>query len=129
MVNGSPLRFNNIQKNSYQIKPFDFADVDPGFSPQVSLEYGPGTFTDCNGEAGYQLNGTGSKFQIRATTNDKDKDNKMRAQYKFDFPVSGVQQGAVYEMSSRGNDRAVNFVLTGSDKVGYGAASTRRWRG
>ncbi|KAI7915386.1 glucan 1 [Pyricularia oryzae] len=119
MVNGSPLRFNNIQKNSYQIKPFDFADVDPGFSPQVSLEYGPGTFTDCNGEAGYQLNGTGSKFQIRATTNDKDKDNKMRAQYKFDFPVSGVQQGAVYEMSSRGNDRAVNFVLTGSDKVGY----------
>jgi hypothetical protein len=51
MVNGSPYRFTLTRKNSYQMTEFNFADIDPGFTPQNSMYSGLGTFVDTNGEA------------------------------------------------------------------------------
>jgi hypothetical protein len=44
----------------------------------------------------------------------------MRARYVFDgMSANGVAQGSRHEIRSRGGERAANFVLTGSEKVGY----------
>ncbi|KAL8359373.1 hypothetical protein RB601_007892 [Gaeumannomyces tritici] len=120
MINGSPYRLSLTRKNSYQMTEFTYADVGPGFSPQFSMYYGPGTFVDTNGEAYYRLEGTSKSFQVHGTTNNNDSKYKLRARYVFDgMSANGVPQGSRYELRSRGGERAVNFVLTGSEKVGY----------
>lgn len=73
MVNGSPYRLSLTRKHSYQMTEFTYADVDPGFSPQFSMYYGPGTFVDTNGEAVSFSASDSAAFSHRCAGGDNDR--------------------------------------------------------
>jgi hypothetical protein len=87
------------------------------------ISYGQGagiSEVDDKGEVYYYLDGTDKTFQLQARTNLDNPPNIYRVEYVFDgIGTQDVALGTTIEMQERGGQRAVNFVLTGSEKVGY----------
>jgi hypothetical protein len=75
---------------------------------------------DDTGEVYYYLDGTDKTFQLQARTNLDNPSNIYRVEYiPHGIGTQDVAIGTKIKMQDRGGQRAVDFVLTGSEKVGY----------
>jgi len=126
LVNAGPDDFVLVSKHSYQMDTFDFQTVPALTARQNKMAYrydvfgASGDFVDDKGEAHYQIQGSGSTFQVWARTHASDDDHPMRADLDFDgFGTRDVQRGNKYEYKDRGSYQAINLVVAGSQKYGY----------
>lgn len=118
IVNLTPYTFNLYRKSYYQMDAMDFGDILPGNSRQNIMDYfggRDGNPKDDHGEAYYTVGDTGKTFVIKATHRIGDK-----YPYRPKVELSGFGNGARdVEFAGRGAQRAVNLVITGSEKFGY----------
>ncbi|KAK3376336.1 PLC-like phosphodiesterase [Lasiosphaeria ovina] len=116
IVNLTPYRFVKTSQNSYQFDVFDFGDIPSGKARQNTMTYtnrvGANPVDD-NGEAYYQLQGTGRTFTIRGTTH-------IPGSYPMRTVVDLTGMGlGQREYGDPAPEASVTLVITGSEQYGY----------
>ncbi|KAK2762469.1 hypothetical protein FQN53_007520 [Emmonsiellopsis sp. PD_33] len=124
LVNGSPYKWTLSYNHSYQMDQWKWHDVPAGESVQCEWEFALNlNMVDDKAEAYYKLDGTDRTFQLQARYYQDDPDNPFRLHVLYDgIETKDVAKGTTINYPTRGglgDMRAINWVLTGSEKDGY----------
>ncbi|KAL2856177.1 PLC-like phosphodiesterase [Aspergillus pseudodeflectus] len=121
IVNLTPHRFRLDRAHSYQMDTFNWGDIPPGRSRQNIAHYTTRVGAnpkDTNGEAYYSIEGTNSRFMIRATTHIPDRYPRRTV-----IDLSGMGLGQREYLDPR-PEVPVTLVITGSAHHGFIASLT-----
>ncbi|PGH35768.1 hypothetical protein GX50_01351 [[Emmonsia] crescens] len=124
LVNGSPYNWILTNNHSYSMDQWKWHDVPAGESVQCEWQFAEAfNIEDDKGEAYYKLEGTDKTFQIWARYYRDDPNNNFHLRVLYDgLETKDVPKGTSLDYPTRGglgDMRAINWVLSGSEKEGY----------